>query len=149
MEPFAGRLRDRSDGHLLQDVVERLPGGDAIHQRPVLAAIDHLDEERADLLDVDHPELAVGRGQHRGVAELGRKLGPLVCLLRRVEVHLGRRRGEPLADPGVEERLAELDARGQLGHRVAALHGQLTDPGRELGRAILLLRYGARPSGGA
>ena len=92
------------------------------------AGQDLAGEPRAPSREVDHPDLAKGRGKAAIVVELLRELdGATVGLFGTVEVDLHRDRTERLTDRAPKERLAELERRPELCGAVAAVGG--ADPG--------------------
>ena len=129
----------RGDGQRVEHVLQVLAAHDPGQVGDVLARRDLFDEPRPDAPDLDASELAV-RGREGGdVPELlGELGGPGERLFRGVEVHLGGRGDEPLAELRAHEGLPQLQGRAELGLGVAPLGGERLDAPGQLRRPVLL-----------
>ena len=136
-----GRLVDeRRDRKLGQDRLQDLPRRHPLRELDVLAGHHPFDEPRSNPTGQDHTDLTERRGQLRVISQLpGELRRPPVRLFGAVEVDLSIRVDVPLSDRGLEEVLAELHARGELGLPVAARHGEPTHLAGQVCGAILLL----------
>ena len=139
--PPHARLELRSDRRVGQDLVRRLAGRDARHDRCDLAALDLLHVPLAHPGDGGDPELAERGGLGGNVAQLlGELARPPEGFGSGIEVDL-LRCAERLAEGTSHQVLPQLQARGQLGSAVAARVGNLAHRPRQLGGLILVLGH--------
>ena len=140
MEALARQSHQRCDRQLIHEGFERLACRDPLHHQHVPPHRDPIHEPLAGPSEMDDAEFP-GRGrQDRGIAELlGEGRGPEEGFLGGVEVDLGRRRREPFAEAGVEQRLAELQARGELSVPIRAFDRERSHALGELDGTVLLL----------
>ena len=139
-------LELRGDRRVGQDLVRRLAGREARHDRHDLAALDLLHVPLAHPGDGGDPELAKRGSLGGDVAQLlGELARPPEGFGSGIEVDLPRC-AERLAEGHSQQVLPQLQARRQLGRAVATRVGDLAHRPRQLGGLILVLGHAQRGS---